>query len=75
MRTVEEIQAEYGQVAAQLGDCTYRMSVFEEDARKLKRKLRQLNIEAAQLQAAAHNKQLEEEKNGKADDASSTETT
>ena len=73
MKTMEEISGEYAQVCTQLGDIAYRISVFEEDARKLRRKLRQLNMEAAALRNAEHNKQVEEAKNGEADKAGTSE--
>lgn len=73
-RDIKEVQEEYGRVAAQLGDCSYRLSVFEEDARKLKRKLRQLNIEASQIQNEQHNAAKEAADGQQADNSSSTET-
>lgn len=70
-RSIDEIKAEYGQVAAGLGDCAYRVSVLEEEMRKLRRKLRQLNLEAAQVQNEEFNKKVQEERDAK---ANSTET-
>jgi hypothetical protein len=70
-RDIKEVQNEYAQVCSQLGDAEYKISVISEDCRKLKRKLRQLNIEASQIQNEQHNKGVTDGQ--QADDASSTE--
>lgn len=60
MRTMEEIQKDYAAAATTLGDVEYRIAVMEEDSRKIRRKMRQLNIEAQGVKNAEENKKLEE---------------
>lgn len=73
-RDIKKVQEEYAQVCSLLGDCSYRLSVISEDCRRLKRKLRQLNIEASQIQNEQHNAAKEAADGQQADNSSSTET-
>jgi len=54
-RTMVEVQTEYQQHAAVLGQVTYQISVLEEESRKTRRNMRKLNLEARGIQLAAEN--------------------
>lgn len=69
-RTIKEIQQEYSNACAKLGQLQYQISVYEFDANKVTREIRQLNKEASRLQ---EKQQLKMEiENGKSEDTATT---
>lgn len=66
-RTIDEVQREYAATATQLGDVEYRIGVMEEDSRKLRRKMRQLNIEAQGIRNEEENKKGDENEQPKSE--------
>ena len=51
-RPMAEINAEYAKCCSQLGDMTYRISCFEQEARNIRRTLKDLNVEAEERRMA-----------------------
>ncbi|WP_196302652.1 hypothetical protein, partial [Streptococcus pneumoniae] len=66
-RTLQEIQNEYAQVCAQLGDKQYKICEEQKNCEILKDKLRSLNLESLESNAymAKLQRELEEKKNEK----------
>lgn len=54
-RTMVEVQTEYQQHAAILGQTSYQISLLEEEVRKMRRNMRKLNLEARGIQLATEN--------------------
>lgn len=49
MRKIEEVQKEYGETCAQLGDVTYRVSILTKNQKALEEKLYSLNKEGSEI--------------------------
>lgn len=60
-RPISEIQQEYGNAAAQLGDCEYRINLDVEKKRGLIEHMRKLSQEAGATQAAETDAKLKKE--------------
>lgn len=58
MRTMDEIGTEYTRMATALGDVNYRITTMKEEVRKIERKMRQLNVEAAGVRNQEANEAL-----------------
>jgi hypothetical protein len=69
-RAIAEIQQDYNNAAAQLGDCCYRILLEEEKKSKLQEHMRKLSQEAGAAQTAEQEakmmKELEEKKKANA---------
>lgn len=59
-RTIEEVQREYAATATQLGDIEYRLGIMAEDSKKLRRAMKQLNVEAQSIRNEEENKKAAE---------------
>lgn len=51
-RTIEEIQREYGQLCAKAGNAQYQVATIQKEIDLINDRLRDLNLEAAAVQAA-----------------------
>lgn len=59
-RTIEEVQRDYAATATQLGDIEYRLGIMAEDSKKLRRAMKQLNVEAQSIRNEEENKKAAE---------------
>ena len=52
LRSMEEIQTEFGTLCTKAGHLQYQISVFKEDLALLNAQIKELNFEAAKVKAA-----------------------
>lgn len=53
MRTIQDVQKDYGQKCTKAGDLAYRIRCFEEELSSLQDEMLKLNQEAQAIEAAA----------------------
>lgn len=58
-RTLEDVQKEYNAQAAVLGDLVYRIGIMNLDMARMKKRLKDLNKEAARIAGKSENKEEE----------------
>lgn len=58
-RTLEELKTEYGKLCFRAGDLQYEISIKQKDLSLINESLRNINFEAAALQAKAAKESLE----------------